>query len=142
MSLGEQLEQVLAPGPLVVERPEGRVEAQVLDLDRLGTRLERIKVSGEGRPLEELARALPEALHVLPERMVAVEVDPGLGGAVFRSDPADMRRREYFEARSDGCSVELERFVGTTEGRERRSFTLTREQLGRMVDRLGELLST
>lgn len=142
MSHGERLDAVLAPGHLQIDTPSGKIEADILDLDRLGVSLERLRVSGEGTTIEALAKALPEALHALPERMLAVEVDPGLGGAVFRSDPRDMRQREYFEARSDGRSVELERYRATEDGRERHSFTLTREQLGRMTDRLDELLTT
>jgi hypothetical protein len=134
------LDQSLVRGAVVVEQEGRRVEVQVLDLDRLGVEVERIKVVGRGAPLEAVARRLPEALQSLPERMVPVEVDPGLGGAILRTDPRDLRGRQFFEARSDGKSVELERMQGTAEGREKRGFTLTREQLGRIVEGIGEVL--
>ena len=141
MSLGGILDAGLAPGPVVVEQAGRRVEVEVRDLDRLGVQVERLKVSGPGAPIDEVARRLPGALHPLPERMLPVEVDPSLGGAILRTDPRDMQHREFFEARTDGRNVELERFQATPEGREKRDFTLTREQLGRMVDRISEVLA-
>lgn len=140
--LGDVLDRAITgPGVVRVEH-EGRVaEVDVVDADRLGVRVLRVRVEGVGRPgpqaVTDAAGRLPEALRALPDRMVTVEVAPTLGGAVLRSAPEDVRNREFFEARTDGQVTEVERLrVGTT-GRERVPFTVTREALGRIVDTIG-----
>lgn len=140
MSLSERLDQSLQPGRVRVEQDGRSAEVEVIEVERLGLRLRSLKVSGPSCPVKDLAERLPEVLRPLPERLLPVEVDPVLGGAVLRSDPRDMRNRDYFEVRSGDHSVELERWKGTDQGRESQDFVLTREQLGRVVDGLGEAL--
>lgn len=139
--LGDALDRAIAgPGVVRVEH-EGRVaEVDVVDADRLGVRVLRVRMEGVGRAgpqaVRDAAERLPDALRALPDRMVTVEVAPTLGGAVLRSAPEDVRNREFFEARTDGRVTEVERVrVGTT-GREPVPFTMTREALGRIVDKV------
>ena len=128
-----------APGGGGGEAEGQRAEAQVVEVDRIGVCLEHLRVSGQPTGVAEVAAQIPEAMRVLPERLVPVEVSPVLGGAVFRSDPKDMENQAFYEARSDGRSVELERYQVLPEGRQRQPFTLTHEQLRRLVDTLGKV---
>jgi hypothetical protein len=135
MTLGDELDGRLAPGRVRVEQDGRTAEVDVADVDRLGVSVRGIKIGGgTGGVLGQAAR-LPEATSVLPERVQPVEVDAGLGGAVLRSVP---RHREYFEVRTNGHEATIERLRGGPEGRVRIPFTLTREQLGRLVDDVGE----
>jgi hypothetical protein len=81
------------------------------------------------------AAALPDRVRTLPDRVVPVEVDPGLGGAILRSHPDDMREQEFWEldVRRRSTTVRKQR-VRPDGQREGVDFTLTREQLGRLVD--------
>jgi len=138
VSLGRQLDAGLGPGTIRTERDGSTVEVEVDDVDRLGARVRTVRVTGAHRlPVEEHAARLPDALRVLPGRIVPVEVSPSLGGAVLRTAPEDLRDREFYEVRTDGGSVEVERRQLTDTGREPAPFTLTREQLRRLVDDLG-----
>ena len=137
MSLGRQLDVGLAPGPVRSEREGATAEVDVEDVDRLGVRVRSLRVTGAS-PVGIRAHTdrLPDALRVLPDRVVPVEVAPTLGGAVLRSHPAQVRDREYFEVRTDGRAVDVERVRSGDAGREAIGFTLTREQLRRLVDDL------
>jgi hypothetical protein len=138
MTLGEQLDGALAPGPVEVEVGGRRVEAEVEAVDGLGARVGRLRVSGIGAAPEAEAARLPGALRgALPERLAPVEVDPGLGGAILRSEPQDMRGGEFYEVTTDGDASTLERLRVEKDGRSRVPFTLTRDQLRGVVDGLG-----
>ena len=140
--LGDVLDRAIAgPGVVRVEH-EGRVaEVEVVDADRLGVRVLRVRIEGSGlagpQAVNDAAARLPEALRGLSERMIAVEVAPALGGAVLRSAPGEVQNREFFEARTDGHVTELGRVRVGSAGRESVPFTVTREALGRIVDRVG-----
>ncbi len=137
MSLGRQLDVGLAPGPVRTEREGAVAEVDVEDVDRLGVRVRSVRVTGAvPMGIASHAERLPDALRVLPDRVVPVEVAPSLGGAVLRSHPAQVQGREYFEVRTDGRAVDVERVRGGDTGREAIGFTLTREQLRRLVDDL------
>lgn len=137
MTLGHRLDDALRAGPNRVEA-DGRVaEVDVAEVDRLGVRVRGVRVRGEHSPDPE---RVMRALQPLPERLVPVEVAPTLGGATLRSDPREMRGGEYFEARSRGPEVELDRWRAIPGGREPRTFDLTREQLRRVVDELADAL--
>jgi len=134
MTTGNELDKALRPGR--VRLGDGKVEAEITEVDRLGVSIEHLQVRGEGAGVREIAAKVPDALRALPERILPIEVAPDLGGAILRSDPADMHNREFYEARTDGRVVEIERYRCAENGRERIPFTLTREQLGRVVDGL------
>lgn len=117
------------------------VHAEVVDADRLGATIRALRIEGGDGDIVRQASALPEAVRgALPERLVPVEVDPGLRGVILRSEPGDMRGREFYEVRSDGDAVSVERFVASREGRASTPFTLTRDQLGRLVEGLGRAM--
>lgn len=138
LRLAERLDRSLAPGAVQVEDGEVRADVDVVELDSLGVSVRSVRVrGGRGGDVADQARRLPDALGVLGERVRAVEVDAMLGGAVLRSKP---RRQEYFEVRSDGREVSVERLRRGPEGRARVPFTLTREQLGRLVDDVGGVI--
>jgi hypothetical protein len=126
------LDRVLVPGRVDVEEGGVRAAVDVADVDRLGVSVHNVTVRGSGPGnLERCIEALPDALHALPDRVAPTEVDPRLGGAVLRSAP---RKREFFEVRTDGREVSVEKHRVGPEGRTRVPFTLTREQLGRVVE--------
>lgn len=155
--LGRALDAAVAgPGVVRVDGDGRAAEVDVIDADKLGVRVRRVRVEASGpleasrvgpgdaaggssraRALHEEVERLTEAFRGLPERIVPVEVSPALGGAVLRSAPQDVENREYFEVRTDGRVTELER-VHAPAGEPRRSvpFTLTREALARIVDRV------
>lgn len=132
MNLGDTLDTTLKPGPNRAEA-EGRVaEVDLAEVDRLGVRVRSIRVTGRAGETPDVAD-VTRALRPLPERVVPVEVAPVLGGATFRSEPEEMVGGEYFEARSRGSVVEVDRWRATPEGREPRTFDLTRDQLRRVL---------
>lgn len=138
MSLGREIRDALQPGTVSAEIEGRQAEVEVRDVDRLGVSVERIRVAGGGARITEQATRLPDALRPLPERIVPVEVAPELGGAILRSDPADIVDREYFEVHSDANATTVERYQAHADGRARVPFTLTHEQLGRVIDGIGE----
>lgn len=129
MTLGDALDAALAPGTVTVEREGVHAEVEVRDLDRLGVSIERLVVRGVSPGLDRLSEALAPL-----DRFTVVEADPRLGG-VLRSP---VRREEFYEARTDGDNVSVEKQRIGESGRERVPFTLTREQLGRVVEGIGE----
>lgn len=137
--LAEKLDRALAPGRVEVEHEGRRAVAEVEGADRFGVQVRSLVVRRDARaPLGAAVEGLPDALRSLPERIVPVEVAPALGGAVLRSDPRDVRDREFFEVRTDGEETSLRRLRAGPEGREELPFTLTREQLGRIVETTSE----
>ena len=143
-ALGDKLELPgITSGPVNVETETGSVEVDLADADRLGAQIDRLKVSvPSAAPLHQQAENISRRVRHLPERLVPHEVDERLGGGVLRSDPVDMRGKRYFEVGLDGESATVERYCAQPGGgRKREPFTLTREQLGRLVDDLAEGLS-
>jgi hypothetical protein len=133
------------PGVVRVEEDGVSLEAEVLDCERIGATVDRVRVRRE-QPgdVRAKARAITGRMHGLGERLVPVEVEPQLGGAVLRSDPEDMRGGRFYEigVSDDGRQAELERYgVGAQGQRSREPFTLTRRNLGEVVDGLAEGLS-
>jgi hypothetical protein len=147
MSLHDDLHTQLDAAPagastVSAEGPQGRAVVELEDLDRLGARVRRMRVEPTRAASipDQVAGAV--GLRGLPERLVVVEVDEGLGGGVVRSDPRDMRGKRYFEVGVDGVGGSVERFRALPEGgRETEPFTVTREQLGRLVEELAGALS-
>lgn len=143
-ALGDKLNLPgIRTGPVEVEANEGRVQLDLADADRLGAKIDRLRVSvPSAAPLGQQAERICRRVRTLPERLVPIEIDDRLGGGILRSTADEMRNKRYFEVGLDGDGATLERFKARPEGgRERQPFTLTREQLGRLVDDLAESLS-
>lgn len=140
-ALGDKLDLPgVKTGPVEVQADTGRVQVDLADADRLGASIDRLRVSvPDAAPLGEQATGICRRVRHLPERLVPVEVDERLGGGVLRSDPSDMRGKRYFEIGLDGSGATVERYKASPDGgRERQPFTVTREQLGRLVDDLAD----
>lgn len=123
-------------GTVEVDRGTHAAEIEVSDADRLGVSVRRVRVRRQ-EPLDVAHEALvlPERLRALPERVRAVEVDPGLGGARLRTDPDELRGDGYFEVDVEADATEIRRTrLGDGGEREATDFTLTREQLDRLID--------
>ncbi len=137
MTLAQDLDTRLRPGTVAAEKGASSVEATVEDADRLGVTLGRLRVRAAGGSLDDAVTAVPAAAsRALGERIEPTEVDPGLGGAVFRTVPGDVRDREFYEVRSSGADTTIERFRATEGERVSVPFTVTRKALERLVDEL------
>ena len=143
MSFGKPLQEALdtqtSSGVVGVECDRGHAEVDVIDADRLGVRIRRVKVT---RPKEidipAEATTLPQRLRSLPDRVQPIEVAPELGGAIFRTKPGDIRDNEFFEVGiTKPGDVEVKRYQARPgDGRIERDWTMTRDQLGRLLDEL------
>lgn len=137
--LCDALDKRLRPGRVTADDGEVRAEVDVEDVDRLGVSVHGVRVRGAApRELRGCVDRLPDALDVLADPVTPVEVAPALGGAILRSAP---KRREFYEVRTDGHEVSVERHRVGPDGRARVPFTLTREQLGRLVEGVGGVLT-
>jgi hypothetical protein len=124
----------------VVEASAGGASATV-ELDGagpIGVRVTRVRVEHGGqRDLADEAAALPDRVRGLPERVVPIEVDPRLGGAVLRSRPEEMEGREFMEIEVDVAGASVRRLRPRDGGgREAVGWDATRRDLGRLVDTL------
>ena len=130
------------PGRLEVEDEGVTVQADVLDCERIGATVDRVRVHrDQPGDVAAQAEAIARGMHGLGERVQSVEVEPSLGGAVLRTMPEDMVDGRYYEINvgDDGRRAELERWqVGDDGQRSREPFTVTRDKLGRVVDGLAE----
>ena len=112
----------------------------MLESGRLGVRVKRVGLTRvkDVDVLQE-AEALPDRLKSLPERVIPVEVDARLGGAVLRTDPEAVRDREFFEVELRGPrNVKLQRFNVQKDGdRQATDWTMTREQLEKIFEEMG-----
>lgn len=120
----------------VADAAGNRATLRVRDADRLAVTLDGITVHA---PADPVARAGGLARDLRPggERLRAEEVDARLGGATLRTRPGDMRAGRFFEVvvRPEGVGLRRHR-VDADGRRATEPFTLTREQLGRLVDTL------
>ncbi len=131
-----------APGRIELEADGVSLEADVVDCERIGATVDRLRLRRE-QPgdVQAQAGAIAGRMQGLGERVQPVEVDPGLGGAVLRTAPDDMVDGGFYEISvgDDGRQAELERWkVGEGGQRQREPFTVTRDKLGRVVDGLAE----
>lgn len=133
MTLAGELDSLLQPGKVRAVVDGRAVEAEVEDADRLGVSLRRLRV--EGGSSERIAE---RASRALGETIVPIEVDPALGGGVFRTAPDAMTGREFYELRNGPTETTVERHRVGEHGREAVPYTLTRKQLHRLVDSLAE----
>jgi hypothetical protein len=136
-ALDAELDRAARGGTVQASDGDNDAEIDVVEADRLGVRIRRITVA-RATPYDpaEIARDWPREIRELPERLRAVEVDPGLGGATFRSDPDDRRDDSFVEIEVRGGTAEIRRHRVGADGREALDWTMTRDQLRRLVDTL------
>lgn len=127
-------------GAIEVARPDGgKASVDVRDVDRLGVRVGGVSVHrGADVDVAEEAAALPERLRALPDPVAPVEVSPELGGAILRTRPDRVPthgEREFFEVEVKPRQTSIRKVsVGAEGDRSGGDFTLTREQLERLID--------
>lgn len=123
-------------GTAVVEDGRGRVEVEAAEVDRLGVRLRSVRVTVRSpRAVVAECERLPRDLRDLGEPVEPVEVDPQLEGGVLRTRADALRDREYFEVGVRPDRTEIRRYrVGSDGVRARADWTMTREQLRRLLD--------
>lgn len=123
-------------GSAEIADPRGHIEVEASEVDRLGVRIEGVRIRFQApRDVARECERLPGDLRELGEAVAPVEVDPVLGGGILRTRPDDMRDREYFEVGVRPDRAEIRRYrVGADGGRERADWTLTRDQLRRLID--------
>ena len=139
--LDEALTRQAREGGEFVKLGDGAAEAEarVVDSDRIGVRVSRVRVhKGAAVDVAKEAAALPERLRALPERLVPLEIDAAHGSAVLRTATDEMRRREFFEVQvAGGQDLDVRRYrVDEAGQRQGIDWTMTREQLGRLMDEL------
>lgn len=128
------------PGEVTVHGPGGAVGS--IDLVRandLGVRARAVRVRHAApRDVADEADRVARDLRDLPHRLAPVEVDRGLGGAVLRSRPEELRRRELYEVRVTPEQNEVRRLRIEEAGRAEVELELGREQLARVLEGLGD----
>jgi len=134
--LDKALDALDGEGTVQVDRGSHQAEVEVADAGRLGVSVRRVRVHrSEPVDVAQEAMELPNRLRSLPERVTPVEVDPTLGGARLRTDPDDLRGGEFFEVDVSADETTVQRTRIDEEGdRHSADFTLTREQLDRLID--------
>jgi hypothetical protein len=128
-----------APGTVKVPGEHGsHAEIDVERVDRIGVRVRGVRVLHDApRDVATEAERLAGGLVSLPHRVQPIEVDPGLGGAILRSRPGDMRRAEHWQVDvSPGQTGVTRQRVGEDGVREQAPWDLTRETLGRVLEEL------
>lgn len=146
MRLSDALENALdhaiddgsGPGPVVADLDGRSVEVDVVDVDRLGIRVRGVEVQRDrDYDVGGVAERWPSDLRELPDRVEPVEVEPGLGGATLRSRPDERRDDTFVEVEVRGDRARVRRMRAPRGGeREDVEWSVTREQLGRLVDTL------
>ena len=130
------------PGRVQIQDGGVTLEADLFDCERIGATVDRLRVRRE-QPgsVPSQARAIAGGLRGLGERVQPVEVEPDLGGAVLRTPPEEMVQGRFYEISvgDDGRQAQLERWnVGQDGQRSREPFTVTRGDLGQVVDGLAQ----
>ena len=122
---------------------DGELEAsfQVTAVGPVGVRLTELEIRPPERlDVAEEAERLGRAVRSLGAELIPIEVDPGLGGAILRTRPDEKRPDEFFELDCERRGkTRLRRLRSMEEGgREPVDFSMTREQLGRLVEEVTE----
>ena len=132
--LDEALDALGGAGTATVDGDGTTTDIDVTDVDRLGVKVREIRVHRQ-QPCDivQESHRLPKHLRALPERVEPIEVDASLGGARLRSVPHG-EDREMYEVDVQADSTTIRRTVRDEDGgRSPQDFTLTREQLERLV---------
>lgn len=142
--LREQLDEALArdgDGRAELHGPGWTAQLDHGEAGPVGVVVERLRVEGRVGDLVDRAQVLADTLRPAGERLQPVEVDPALGGAVLRTRPDDMRGGRFFQLEVDRGGAELTRQRRRAEGgRVEEPFPMTREELSRVLEALGEVL--
>lgn len=137
-ALDRELDRATGGGLVHAEGDGGHAEIDVVETDRLGVRVRRVRVEAPTpHDLDAIAERWPRRIRELPDRVCPIEVDPRLGGATLRSDPDDRADETFVEVEVRGATTEIRRHRPTPEGRDEVEWTMTREQLRRLVETLG-----
>lgn len=136
MNLREAVDRALdalagPSGEVAVEADGRRADLDVVDHDRLGVRVRSVRVVRPPVDVADEAGRLADA-RGLPDAVVPVEVDRGLGGAILRSAPEDHEFVEV-DVRPDATTLRRWRAVPGTE-RAPADVELTRGQLRRLLE--------
>lgn len=126
-------------GVVEVECEHGRAKLDVAKKGPIGVRVRQVDLSrSRSAEVGDEAARLGRELRALGEHVRPTEVAPALGGAVLRTDPEEMRNREFFEVGIAGADKTSVKRVRVSEEGERTAadWDMTREQLDRL---LGEL---
>ncbi|MBA2319611.1 MAG: hypothetical protein H0V89_00540 [Deltaproteobacteria bacterium] len=122
-------------GTAVGEGPAGPVEVEVTDVDRLGIRVSRVRVTRGAVDIAEEAADLPKRLRSLSEPVHPVEIAPALGGARLRSVPRNARDG-WYEVAVEPTETVVTRTSKRDGERVSEDWTMTRDQLDRLVREL------
>lgn len=153
-SLGKKLIDALrnssGSGKRVVEVDhEGRsARARIRGSGPYGSSIDGLTVvsPGQDRGSEDIDRQaddLVDRLSYLPERIKKHEIAPALGGGVLRSEPEDMRNREYQEIKlNGGGEADVQRYKYDESKRERAPVpqNYAHKTLERLTDDLADVL--
>lgn len=137
-----------------VEHEGSSARARVHGSGPYGSSIDQLTVGGPererseeqaGRAVEHQVERLESDVTYLPERLKPYEVEPGLGKGILRSQPGEMRDREYHEFKlRGGDEVEVSRYRYTERGggRERIPQSYSHELLERLTDDLADALDS
>lgn len=138
--LSEKLDgEIDGKGTVEVESDGKKARADVVDADRIGVVIDRVRVDGAKGNVGDRSRRLADNLRPGGERLVPVEVDEGLGGGTLRTSPDEVNEGRYYQVDVDKEGAELSRHRADAQGkRSNEPFTVTRDQLGEIVDTMAE----
>ena len=130
-----------------VDHEGASARAKVRGSGPYGSSIEGLSIrvpDGEGDvDIDRQADDLVDRLSYLPERIKKHEIAPGLGGGVLRSEPDDMREREYQEIKlNGGHEADVRRYKYDDKKRERHEIpqNYAHETLERLTDDLAGTL--
>lgn len=125
------------PGPVELDVHGVPVELEVRRHGPVGVELDGLRLRPPARDLEQRSRELCAGFRPRGERLLPIELDPALGGAVLRTRPEDIRRGRYFEVNVETEAVEVRRWRRRPEGgREAQPIPLSHEELGDWLEEL------
>jgi len=130
-----------APGTIEATAGGATVVAEIIDVDRLGVVVERLRVTTGPGDLK--LRAVRAAERVRPggAALHAIELDTRLGGGVLRTET--QRDNRFYELGLDETGGVLTRHHKESNGRRSREpFTVTRADLEQLLDELSESLDS
>lgn len=130
-----------APGTIEAAAGGATVVAEVVDVDRLGVVVDRLRINIGPGDLVHRSKRVSECVRPGGADLHAIELDTRLGGGVLRTKPLEDDR--FYELGLDETGGVLTRHHLDSDGRRcAEPFTVTRESLGRLVDELSDSLES